>query len=457
MGSMLPSPLDALADWALVAIRLLGGVGSVTLAAALLYLVRDVYTERRDAAEIRTAQTELQERQTRLLAADHEPIVRRGEWGERAPDLLAVELGNEGEGVARDLRLDLDLDADSDAYDAGAEAVPLYRLDDGAVDTQAADLRAGETATFVAPLAVPLSGVDEFSDSTAPFSAAVEKLRYTGTHSAAVEVAVTYENVLGERARRTVLSGSFTLVEGLDFPAAMRLRTDDEVGAPTDRDTGFDPFRLMSGDATTTPDPAIRYVPEPGPRPGEYVLRVDVELQGADLVKFTRGDRVVASLDTSTDEPVAICGGGTDEPPIGHGELLHVHAVGGGNEVETDCFAAPDAVALPPRLPAAPPAERSRPVERSSTADPDGAGATDGVGDGNGRAADGAEATNDADAGGADDAYPGGADEASDRDGADADWTGDGAFVGSQPERPPGTDGSAPSGGPKSGPEPTTD
>ena len=34
-------PLDALADWILVAIRLLGGVGSVTLAAALLYLVTE--------------------------------------------------------------------------------------------------------------------------------------------------------------------------------------------------------------------------------------------------------------------------------------------------------------------------------------------------------------------------------------------------------------------------------
>lgn len=391
---MLPSPLDALAEWALVGVRLVGGVGSITLAAALVYLVRDTYVERGDAAESRERQTDLQERQTRLLAANHEPVVRRGDWTERAPDLLAVELTNEGAGVARDLRLAVDLDATNDAFDVRGESVPLYRLSGDAIDTQEADLRAGETATFVAPLAVELAATGAFSDSTAPFSAAVGKLRYTGTRGASVAVAVEYGNVLGERTRRTVLSGAFPLVEGLDFPAAMRLRTDDYLDGPAaDRDGGFSPHRLLSGDATVMPEAAVSYFTAPGRRPTEYVLRVGVDLSGADLVKFTRGDRVVASVDRETDGPVAVCGGDAEEPALEHGEVLHVHAVSGGNEVEIDCFAAPDAVPLPPRLPRAGEsprgadcdaarAERSDPVRRSSSADStDGAPADGASGD----------------------------------------------------------------------------
>ncbi|MFC4358526.1 hypothetical protein ACFO0N_11300 [Halobium salinum] len=376
---MLPSPLEAVAEWILVAVRFVGGVGSVTLAAALVYLVRDAYADRRDAEAARERGLELQERQTKLLAASHEPVVRRGAWTERAPDQLAVELTNQGSGVARDLRVTVDLDAPNDAYEVGAAELPLYRLDEnGVVDTQEADLRADETATFVAPLAVDLDSTGAFSGSTCPFSAAVEKLRYTGTREASVDVTVEYGNVLDERTDRSVLSGSFTLVEGLDFPAAMRLRTDDETVARSDADDGrdarfsrFSPSRHMSGDATTVPEATVSYFTAPGPGPDEYTLRVGVDLSDADLVTFTRGDRVVASVDTGTDEPVPVCGGGAEEPALAHGDLLHVHAVVGGNEVEIDCFAAPDAVALPPRVGHTDPptaVERGEPVDTSTSA-----------------------------------------------------------------------------------------
>lgn len=343
---MLRAPVELGAEWVRQWPAMVAGVGALALSLVLVYLYWDVRGRHARGTEIRARYAELQATQTKLMRANHEPVLRRAEWSEPEPDRLDVKLSNVGTGVARNLRLETRLTFENDVYGFRTETFPLYRVDGSAFDTQDADLRADETATFAAPLAVGLTA-ERFSDSVSPFSAAVEKLRYTGTDTARVEVDVRYENVLGEPSRKTTLKGVFRLSEGLGFADAMRLETADPADVRPRRRPSFSPFRFLEGTSAAPPTADVAFTVWPAASSNEYAVAAEVTLTAADVVKVKRGDRVVASFDADTETPRPILGDTADEPALTHGELLHVLAVREGTETEIDCFAAPDSI---PRL-----------------------------------------------------------------------------------------------------------
>ena len=341
------APIELGAEWVRSGPSVVAGVGALALSLALVYLYWDVRRRQVEGAAIRERYAELQSTQTKLVQANHEPLLRRIEWAENGPDRLDVELENVGAGVAKNLRLETTLAFENDVYRVDARTYPLYRVDGAGFDTQEADLRPEERARFAAPLAIGLSS-ERFSDSVSPFSAAVEKLRYTGTDAARVEVRVRYENVLDESHCKTILEGVFHLDEGLGFTEAINLDVADPDAVRPRNRRSFAPFRFLEG-GSSSPWPAadVSFSVWPGARPNEYAVAVEASLTAADVVKVTRDERVVATFDRDTETPTPILGDATDEPALRHGELLHVLAVREGTETEVDCFAAPDSV---PRL-----------------------------------------------------------------------------------------------------------
>ncbi|ADD03648.1 uncharacterized protein Nmag_0049 [Natrialba magadii ATCC 43099] len=298
-------------------------------------------------------QTVIQNRQSKLLRADHKPAIRRSVWEEWSEGLVRIDLENFGNGFADNLQLESVVECSNDVYETKVFRRPLYRLsDEEKTDFQPANLESGEKASFMGIVGTELEGKGTFSDLTVPFSSAVAALKVTGTRAVRWEVNIVYQNPLEEERRRKILEGTFTPKGQMSLTDSMHSIFPDGAEAMLENNASSFHFR---------PQPYGTSNPEECPNVNvdltfmgfplkddevKYQIPARIEIGNADAVELRMGSDVLTRVEPSdieSDDDVAkVKISELSSDPMTYGDVIQVFAFQDGNEYEVDCIPAPD-------------------------------------------------------------------------------------------------------------------